>query len=511
MRDGKALAADIYVPRSATKSPVVLIQTPYDRKLLRRHWTAGINDGPNPLFTDANYAFVVTDWRGRYESKDALAGQPADLASDGFDTVSWIVKQEWSNGRVGTWGPSALGHVQYETARAHPPGLICAVPMVMPLNLDYDIYFPSGVMWEDLAGMLTRLGFVPNLRGTLAQHPLRDSFWAELPTAHEIKPSDLAIPMLFIGSWYDIYTDSVISGFDQVRASAPEPAKAHSKLIMGPWVHAGDVSHTGDLEFPAADHYGLQQAHAFFDHWLREKKNGFDDRPAITYLQMGADDWRTTDHWPPAGTAERDLYLRGDRSLRDDKPPAADPLSFTFDPAHPLPTVGGHVLSPELTSGPRDQREKVESRADVVVFTGQPLQKPLEVDGKVRVRLYVSSDRRDTDFTAILTDVYPDGRSMLIGEGVCRMRLRNSLSKEELITPDEIYPITVEVPHTALTFLAGHRVRLIVSSSDYPKFAVNWNDGGPMYTEGPGMKALNRIYVDPQHPSAILLPTHKQN
>ncbi len=180
--------------------------------------------------------------------------------------VSWIVKQEWSNTRVGTWGSSALGRVQYETAMAHPPGLICAVPMVMPLNLDYDIYFPSGVMWEDLAIMLTRLGFAPDMRAQLAAHPLKDSFWAMLPTAHEIRAEDFPIPMLFIGGWYDIYTDSVIDAFEQVRAHGQEKARAHSKLIMGPWIHAGDVSRTGELEFPAANHYGLHQAHDFADH-----------------------------------------------------------------------------------------------------------------------------------------------------------------------------------------------------------------------------------------------------
>ncbi len=234
---------------------------------------------------------------------------------------------------------------------------------------------------------------------------------------------------------------------------------------------------------------------------------------AITYLQMGADEWRTTDRWPPAGptnsSAVRELFLRNDRSLQPEKaPPGSDFLSFNFDPAHPVPTVGGHVLSPELQSGPRDQREKVESRPDVLVFTGPAVDKPLEIDGKVQAKLYVSSDRIDTDFTVIMTDVYPDGRSMLIGEGIRRMRLRDSLSKEELITPMDIYPVTIDVPNTALTFLAGHRLRLIVSSSNFPKFALNWNNGGAMYSDGPGVKALNRVYLDRQHPSAIVLPVH---
>ena len=506
MRDGKALSADTYVPKTGGKFPVVLIQTPYDRKLLRRHWTGGINDGPNALFADTHYAFVITDWRGRFDSKDAATERPAKLGDDGFDTVTWITKQEWSNGSVGTWGPSALGRVQYFTAQAHPPGLKCAVPMVMPLNLNYDIYFPDGVMWEDLAAMLDRLNFTQNLHALLGAHPLKDAYWEALPGAHEIRAEEFDIPMLFIGSWYDIYTDSVVESFEQVRAKAKDTARRHSKLIMGPWVHAGDVAHQGDLDYPAADHYGLRQAHAFFDYWLREQKNGFDERSPVTYYQMGADEWRTTNRWPPSGTKERELFLRPDRSLGAKPPGAADALRFTFDPADPLPTVGGHVLTPELRSGPRDQREKVESRADAVVFTSGTLDKPLEVDGKVRAKLYVSSDRTDTDFAMILTDVYPDGRSMLIGEGARRMRLRNSVSKEELLKPGEIYPVTVEIPAVGLTFPAGHRVRLIVSSSDFPKFARNWNDGGVMYGEGPGVKAANSIFVNREHSSVLVLP-----
>ena len=507
MRDGKALAADIYVPKGAGKSPVVLVQTPYDRKLVRRHWTGGIDDGKDPLFTDSHYAFVVTDWRGRYDSKDASTSEPADLSKDGFDTVEWIVAQPWSDGHVGTWGPSALGRVQYKTAQAHPPGLVCAVPIVMPLNLDYDIYFPGGVMWDEFAGMLTRLGFIPNLRGLLAQHPVRDEYWAKLASAHEIRSEDFEIPMLFIGGWYDIYTDSVISAFEAARTKGGPATRAHSKLIMGPWIHAGDVARTGDLEFPAANHYGLRHAHAFFDYWLRKQANDFDKRAPITYYQMGADEWRTSARWPPAEPAGHRWFLHADRTIAVQKPAGkTGALHFPFDPANPLPTFGGHVLTPELHSGPRDQREKVESRGDVLVFTGPAIEKPLEIAGTPTVDLYVSTDRKDTDFTAILTDVYPDGRSMLIGEGIRRLRLRDSLAKEELATPGEVYRLTIDLPNTALTWQTGHRMRLILSSSDYPKFAVNKNDGGAMYASGDGVKAVNNVYADGVHPSALTLP-----
>jgi predicted acyl esterase len=505
-RDDKSLAADIYLPKRPGKYPVILVQTPYDRKNMRRHWNDGAGDGPDPLFTDPNYAFAVTDRRGRYESKDADTGVLANFGNDGYDTIAWIIKQDWSNGRVGTWGPSALGKVQYETAQQHPPGLICAVPMVMPLNLNYDIYFPGGVLWEEFATMLTKLGFSPDMRGYLAAHPLKDQFWESLPAASAIHAEEFMVPMLFIGGWYDIYTDSVISAFEQVRAKAGPAARAHSKLIMGPWIHAGDVARTGALEFLVANHYGLHQAHAFFDYWLRNQSNGFDEQPPITYFQMGAGEWRNASAWPPAKPS-REFFLHGDASLQLRKPSRRDQaLHFTYDPSNPLPTIGGHVLDPELHGGPQDQREKVESRPDVLVFTTPALDTRIEIAGKIRIRLYASSDRTDTDFAAILTDVYPDGRSILIGEAIQRMRLRNSASKEEFMTPGEVYPVTIEIPSAALTFLPGHRVRLIVSSSDFPKFARNWNDGGPMYGAGPGVKAVNSIYADEVHASAILLP-----
>ena len=507
MRDGKSLAADVYLPKRAGKSPVILVQTPYGRTRMRSHWTGDIDDGPSSLFADANYAFVVTDWRGRNDSKDAATAQPANLDNDGYDTVAWIVKQEWSDGHVGTWGASALGKVQYHTAQSHPPGLVCAVPIVMPLNLDYDIYFPGGVMWDEFAGMLTRLGFSPNLRALLAAHPLHDAFWDALPTTREIRPEEFRIPMLFIGGWYDIYASSVISSFQKVREKAAPAAKEHSKLIMGPWIHAADIARTGGLEFPAANHYGLTQAHAFFDYWLRNQKNDFDRRAPITYFQMGAGEWRTAESWPPAGIHERRLYLHPDNSLAAEKSAAtAATLHFAFDPANPAPSIGGHVLTPELHAGPQDQREKVEGRPDVLVFTGAALEKPVAVAGKPAVHLYVASDRKDTDFTAILTDVYPDGRSMLIGEGIRRTRFRNSAAREQLLDPGEICEVTIDLPDTGLTWLPGHRIRMIVSSWFYPMFAVIQNDGGPMYAQGPGVKANNSVYADRAHPSALILP-----
>ncbi len=508
MRDGQSLAADVYLPKGGGKSPVVLIQTPYNKDPMHPWWLGEGRWGANSLFTDANYAFVVVDWRGKFASRSAqVPGKQPNIGQDGFDAIAWIVKQDWSNGKVATWGLSALGRVQYETARENPPNLVCAVPIVMPLNLDYDAYFPGGVLWEEFALMLGRIGFGAAIRDNLAARPMKNEAW-QTAAATFVKGEDFRIPILFIGGWFDIYTDGVISAFETVRDRGSEKARAHSRLIMGPWVHGIDQVKNGQLEFPAAHYFGMKKARAFVDYWVRGAPNGFDKTEGpITFFQMGANEWRTTESWPPKDSREQAYYLGSDKTLSTQMPKgAAAPLSFRYDPANPAPTAGGHVLTPELQPGPADQREKVESRSDVLVFSTPVLEKDLAVAGKVKVKLFVSSDRTDTDFTAILTDVYPDGRSMSVTEGIRRMRLRNSTAKEGLMKPGEVYPVTIELTNTALTFLKGHRVRVIVSSSNYPKYALNLNDGGPMYRKGAGLVAANTVYADKQHPSALVLP-----
>ncbi len=509
MRDGKFLAADVFLPKSGGNHPVVLIQTPYNKNLMRPGFEGRGRYGAQSLFTDSSYASVVTDWRGKFASQNAQTpGTQPNLGADGFDTIAWIVKQSWSNGKVATWGPSALGRVQYETARANPPNLVCAVPMVMALNLDYESYFPGGVIWEEFTTMLGRIGFGTSIFDQLAARPVNDDFWQKTAPANYVKGEDLRIPMLFIGGWYDIYTDKVIEAFQTARARGGEKARTHSRLIMGPWIHGTDQVKNGQLEYPNAQYYGMKKAMAFIDYWVKNAPNGFGKQePVISYYQMGANEWRSSEAWPPRNSREREYYLQGDRSLSVSRPKGTgSPASFTYDPSNPVPTIGGQVLDQSLMPGPADQREKVESRNDVLVFSTPVLEKDTVVAGKVKLNLFVASDRTDTDFTAILTDVYPDGRSMLVTEGIRRMRFRNTTSKEELVKPGEIYPVTIELTSTAVTFLKGHRVRVLISSSNHPKFALNLNDGGRMYQKGTGLVARNSVYADRQYPSALVLP-----
>jgi predicted acyl esterase len=508
LRDGKMLAADLILPKAGGKYPVILIQTPYNKKNVRASFTGGGRFGADSLFTDTHYAFVVTDWRGKFGSIAALEpGAAADLGKDGFDVCAWIAGQEWSNGKIGTWGPSALGKVQYETARAHPPNLVCAAPSVMPLNITFETYYPGGALWDEWVTMLVRLGFGAQLYKQITSNPLKNGNWDTIAKTY-VKGEDMRIPMLLVGGWYDVYPDTVPQAFETIRKSGGESARLHSKLVMGPWTHAIEDVKIGALEFPAAHWYGMQKTRAFMDYWLRGVANDFDKKePSIIYYQMGDDRWRSTKVWPPKNVTPRSYYLQPNRSLSTNAPTAgAGAIDIRFDPANPVPTVGGHVLDAALHPGPQDQREKVESRDDVVVFSTAALSKAVSVAGQVTAKFFVSSDKPDTDFTAILTDVYPDGRSMLVTEGIQRMRFRNTSSKEEFLEPGTTYPVTVDLTNTALTFPAGHRIRLIVSSSNYPRYAVNFNDGGPMYEKKTGQVANNKIFCDKQHASALILP-----
>ncbi len=507
LRDGKMLAADLILPKAGGKHPVILIQTPYNKNHVRPGFIGKGRFGADSLFTDTNYAFVVTDWRGKFGSKDALEpGMVADIGKDGFDVCAWIARQEWSNGKIGTWGASALGKVQYETARTHPPNLVCAAPSVMPLNITFETYYPGGALWDEWVTMLVRLGFGVELYKQITSSPLKGGVWDNIAKTY-VSGEDIRIPMLLVSGWYDVYPDTVPEAFETIRTTGGEIARLHSKLVMGPWTHAIEDVKIGSLEFPAAHWYGMQKTRAFMDYWLRGVANDFDKKePSINYYQMGEDRWRTAKVWPPKNTA-RSYYLQADRSLSTAAPPAgAAAMDIRFDPANPVPTVGGHVLDPGLHPGPQDQREKVESRDDVVVFSTPALSKAVTIAGQVKAKSFVSSDRPDTDFMAILTDVYPDGRSMLVTEGIQRMRFRNTSSKEEFLEAGTTYAVTVALNNTALTFPAGHRIRLIVSSSDSPRYAVNFNDGGPMYEKKTGQVALNKIYCDRQHASALTLP-----
>lgn len=517
MSDGKKLAADIYIPSGMTKGPVILIQTPYNRQLFRFSLPMGVGLNIN----SSNYIFVVTDWRGFYGSKNAnYIGSP-DRGKDGYSTVEWIAAQSWSNGKVGTWGASALGKVQYQTAKTHPPHLVCINPLVAAPQFEYQEYYQGGALRTEYLEQLDALGY--GLSPFIMAHPYFDFTWVATESTNSY-PDSIAVPCFMIGGWYDHNIRLMLNFFDLIRQRSPSNVRDVHKLLMGPWEHGGKgnarvgTSTQGQLSYPNAQNKNDSMSLQFFDFYLRGMSNGWDNVSKITYYQMGENKWNTTTVWPPSGGNVADFFLHADGTINSSiKGTGTDSTKmYAYSPVDPSPTVGGCTLRNDLDQGPFDQSPVVESRSDVLIFSTDVLTKELVVKGIIKVQLKVSSSRVDTDFDIRLTDVYPDGKSMLVNDGVYRMRFLKGFSSTDvqMLTPGNIYTCTIELPATCLTFLPGHRLRVVVSSSNYPKYNRNMNNGANMY---PGnsmdsvnnpMVAANTVHMGTVNFSKISLPLY---
>ncbi len=495
MRDGKYLAADVYLPANTGRWPTILIQTPYDR---------AVYEYQLPFQAD-HYAFVVVDMRGYFGSVGAI-NPSAKPGQDGYDCVEWIAQQSWSDGKVGTWGPSALGVVQYQTAREHPPHLFAAVPQVAGFITSYANYFPNGTERKEyvdaLGGGVSSLG-----ASTILQHPMRDSWWNAVETSSDYA-SEIEVPMLVVGGWYDHRTDDLVASYRSlVTKSAPSVRGAH-RLILGPWQHEHvDEDVAGAVTYADAAGYAAADTVAFFDQHLRGIGSG-PSGERVKWYDLGNQRWEEASDWPPAQTANQVFYLGAGGALTTTAPSESmATTSFTYDPADPSPTVGGANFQEDLIpSGPQDQAT-VESRGDAITFTSATLASDVTLAGKASVVLYASSDRTDTDFAVRLTDVAPDGTSMLITDGVRKARFRNGVSSQQLLTPGSAYSFQVDLPATGISFKAGHQIRVVVSSSNYPRYYANRNDGGTLYdANAPYLVAQNTIFHDASHPSQLVLP-----
>ncbi len=506
MRDGQHLAADLYLPSDQGEFPVILIQTPYNKNLFR--FGLPLDVGQN--IANSPYAFVVLDWRCFYASTSACGGV-AERGEDGYDAVEWIASQSWSTGKVGTWGLSALGNIQFMTAREKPPHLVCAVPMVASPQTRYGQFYPGGVA---LAEYVKTLGLLfGGAFSLVAQNPYYNLIW-QFTEASTYYPDELEIPMLHIGGWFDHNTEDNLKWFNAMRELSP--AKDEQWLLMGPWTHGGlFTSMQGELDFPEAENSNNEYANAFFHHYLLEEDNGWQLTPRVNYFQMGDNVWLNTTSFPPSdASAEISYFLRDDMALSLD--PGAIPVEkiFIYDPTDPSPTIGGKTLSPDLEQGPFDQSADVESRNDKLMFTTPLLTNDIVVKGRIKAHLIVTSDRPDTDFALRLTEVYPDGKSVALGQIIQRMRFRSgyTMADEEFLHLDDVVEIQLSFDNLAHTFKAGNQIGLIITSSNYPWFNRNMNTGDEMYPNdnldtlvNPQL-ANNRLYIHGPFPSRIVLP-----
>lgn len=531
MRDGVTLSADIRCPDRGGAFPVVLTRTPYGNSGL-----SGLESG----LLGGGYAVVKQDCRGRFDSGGRF--NPLHEDTDGADTLAWIRAQPWCNGRLGMLGGSYNAYTQYSAAWTQPPGLCALTTAVMGDDPFKELVYYNGVFnlslaigWgsavsgrtgqgNDTTDWTTVFRHLPLLTMDEAagyrldyfrewlSHPLYDDYWAAASVERHQALFDL--PVLHAGGWYDIYAAGVIRNFCGIRSHGGPLARAHQKLLVGPWAHGLNTRVTGQVDFGDQAIIPLDSLYRrWLDRWVRGDNNGIDREAPIRLFIMGENVWRDEEEWPLARAQEWVLHLDsggaanslfGDGVLRPDGATGAERDAFLYDPMNPVPAVGGNSLlgSP---SGPTDH-SPVERRDDVLVYTGPVLTEAVEVTGEVRLLLYVASDAVDTDFVARLCDVYPDGRSMVLCDGITRTRFREGLDRECFMTPGTVCELAIDVGVTANLFLPGHRLRLEVTSSCFPRFARNLNTGEPAATSTRWQVAHQAVCHSRRWPSRLCLP-----
>ncbi len=510
--DGVRLATDVYCPAPACigRWPVVLQRTPYGK--------AGLKDTCN-VIVFLGFACVAQDERGRGDSEGAYTGY-RDEGPDGRATLEWLDRQSWCDGNVGTFGASALGMTQYAMAPGAPPVLKCQVPIVGTPDFYHHAIYEGGALRYGLTwNWLHDLG-ADELYAQLAQHRLWSAWWEEWAVLPRV--GEVTVPALHVGGWFDIFTQGTIDAFVAAQHHGGQGAAGRQKLIIGPWTHYNTgQTRAGAAVFPdnafmLDDLLTILQD--WLDQWLKGESRGVEQWPPVQVYLMGALDepgapgntWVPLADWPPAAGIES-LFLSADGGLAG-APPVAGEASLVSDPANPVPTWGGRELLDDFLdngnpgSGMHDQRP-IEARDDVLAFTSDALPRPLTVMGRLLAHVWVRPDTPDLDLAVRLTDVYPDGRSLLIADGIQRARMRCGDDRECFLTPGQPVELVVDLWSTAYVFNAGHRVRIDVSGSNYPRFEVNPNDGSDLNQPGPGVVAHPAILLGPATPSRIDLPS----
>ena len=564
MRDGVRLASDVVRPDDPGRHPVLLIRTPYGKDAYvddpgHSAW----------YFANHGYAVVIQDCRARFGSEGDSYEPLFQEVEDGYDAVEWAARQPWSNGRVGTTGQSYMGATQYTLAANDPlpPHLVTMAPVSASSDFHQSwVYHTGGAMeWGWMVAYaihkgrntLERAGrgdLLAKVDAYLAPgenfaRPLTDEWFSHLPLAdwaellRETAPyfegylanerdgefwwpinlnrhlAGITIPMLHISSWYDIFLEGALNAYRGISAhGGSELARANQKLVVGPWAHllpynkptSGD---TGDIDFGEDARIELHELLLrWFDYWLKDRPTGILDEPPVRLFVMGQNRWRDEGEWPLARTRYTRYYLHSDGdansrhgsgSLSENPPGQEPPDSFRYDPHDPVPTRRGNTLI--IPYGAADQRE-VEDRRDVLVYTSDPLPEDLEVTGPVKVRLFAASSARDTDFTAKLVDVRPSGYSQNLQDGIIRARFRASSEHPSPITPGQVHAYTIDLWATSHVFAAGHRIRVEISSSNFPRFDRNPNTGAPLGQNSRLEIAHQTVHHSNAHPSHILLP-----
>lgn len=578
MRDGVELSTDLYFPEGAgDKLPVVLMRTAYNKNA---YWET--ERGAPYVFAGQGHVVAVQDKRGRYESYKSQYSVYGGDDTDGYDTVDWLARQPWANGKVGTYGCSYLGDVQMMQARHRNPQLAAMVPQDSGGSLGYvdgryrygsfvsggALELAYGFTWLWSSGNKIYYGPPDRIDAsewfateaaryfdpapTLPEMDYEEA-WATLPLVDMVRAHDgpltdwedlvssgmtdpywdqfgylgdddrFDVPALFINSWYDAGARDLFHEFDLLSRNA-ESARARDNqfIITSPTTHCGEEEATEQTIVGARDlgdaRKDLWKIYVdWFDHWLKGIDNKVTEMPKVQYYLMGKNEWRSADEWPLPNTRFTTYYLHSDGransrygtgSLSTMAPGDEPPDSYRYDPATPVPSKGGNMCCTwrtRLAAGSFDQSD-TEMRQDVLVYSSHVLQEGIEVTGPIEALLYVSSSAKDTDFTAKLVDVYPDGKAYNVQEGIFRARYREGFDKKVWMSLGEVYEIEIDLQATSNYFGPGHRIRLEVSSSNFPRFDRNLNTGGNNYDEAEWEVAANTVHHSGKHASHIVLP-----
>jgi putative CocE/NonD family hydrolase len=557
MRDGALLRANITRPAGDGAVPALVERTPYNKE-------GGSENsiGSPEYFARRGYAVVIQDVRGRFASEGEFypfRDDGADVLRDGYDTVEWMADQPWCDGNVGMFGGSYSGATQYRAALSRPPHLKAL--FVRESSADYyrewvyhdgahefgfSLYWARVIAATDLPHLVPpgdvkrqqalfdriltdmpqwyeRLPLypVPFLEGltdwhnTWLEHPEDGPYWWRLGIDRHHHQVD--VPIYHQGGWYDIFLAGTLKNYMGLRRRArSEKARRAQRLVIGPWVHgSGNINKqtAGGYDFgPAAAQEFNQMRLPWFDHWLKGRDTGVIDEPSVRLFVMGRNVWRSETDWPLPDTHYTPWYLRAgpsgsvtslnDGSLAPTAPVGAEPAdAYVYDPDHPVPTLGGNTLG--IVDGVHDHL-----RADQLslTYTSEPLEQELEVTGPVTAVLYAMSSAPDTDWVVRLEDVHPDGYVRNLCDGILRARYRDSFERPELLAPGQVYRFDIDLWATSNAFLPGHRVRVAITSSCFPRFDRNLNTGGPIHREAAGQVAINTVLHDELRPSHIMLP-----
>ena len=564
MRDGIILRADVYRPKTDRPVPVILMRTQYGKDVAQ----VKPSRFQSPAwFASHCYIVVIQDIRGQYAS-DGVFDEYTHDRNDGYDSVEWAARLPGSNGKVGMYGSSYVGATQWLAATATPPSLKAIIPSNTASDY-YDgwtyedgafrLAFIEGWMLEDivtsaaenrkdakLAAQLKLdykqiaawMHFTPYDRlppmhpgsSVVApyffkalQHPTKDAYWNAFDI--ESRYNKVNVPVLAFDGWYDSFLTGALHNFNGMRQSgATGFARTNQRIVIGPWEHLGwgrpdsPVSPRLKAIGPVANSPVNELSLLWFDHFLKGEDNGVSTGPRVDYFEMGENKWHTAAAWPLPQTEYRKWYLAsdghaaslmGDGALTTVAPAEASAHSdsFVYDPANPVPSIGGHSCC-LWTTGPQGQfdQSSIEQRSDILVYSTPELTAPLEITGPITVTLYAASSAPDTDFTAKLVDVFPDGTAINLNNGIQRASYRDSLTHPTPITPGKVYEYKIHVWPTSNLFKAGHKIRLEISSSDFPQFDPNPNTGKTFATTTAWKKAQQHIFHDKEHPSSITLP-----